>query len=246
MRTVTRLIRALSLPALLLVTTLAAQAQDPVATLPDAYRLQFENEWVKIVRVHYAAGARLAEHSHPAASLAFVYLTDAEPVVFKHTGSMNRSVTRPAVKAGSYRLARGDSEVHSFENDSTQASEFLRVELKTGAAGVRGFRRRVPVPVQPANGSASDVEFTNAQIRITRLRIAAGQSVDLTTTQNEPALLVALLPASLTVARASSPDLSLTLGQERWIETRQHEHISNTGSVPAEFLRFDFLTKPAS
>jgi len=37
---------------LFLVTPL--HAQDPLRLLPDAYKLEFENEWVKVVRVHYA------------------------------------------------------------------------------------------------------------------------------------------------------------------------------------------------
>jgi hypothetical protein len=238
--------RLISLAVLAIVSTFpaSASAQDPVATLPDAYRLQFENEWVKVVRVKYAAGAKLAEHGHPAASLAFVYLTDAEPVVFKHSGSSNRSVTRPAVKAGSYRLARGDSEVHSVENDGG-ASEFLRVELKTDPAGVRSFRRRVPAPASASPRSSADVEFSNAQLRISRVRIAAGEGLDVVTTETQPALLIALGEAAMTVARASSMDVSLSPGQERWIESRQREHIANTGMAPIELLRFDFLTRPA-
>jgi hypothetical protein len=219
-------------------------AQDPVVTLPDSYRLQFENEWVKVVRVKYAAGAKLAEHGHPAASLTFVYLTDAEPVVFTHGGSLNRSVTRPAVKAGSYRLARGDSEVHSVENGGG-ASEFLRVELKTDPAGVRSFRRRMPAPASPSARSSTDVEFTNAQLRISRIRIAAGEDAEIVTSETQPALLIALGDAAMTVARASSMDLRLSLGEERWIDARQREHIANTGTAPIELLRFDFLTGPA-
>ena len=30
-----------------------APAQDPLKLLPHAYKLQFENDWVKVVRVHY-------------------------------------------------------------------------------------------------------------------------------------------------------------------------------------------------
>ena len=238
--------RLVSLAAFAIVVTVpaATAAQDPVVTLPDSYHLQFENEWVKVVRVKYAAGAKLAEHGHPAASLAFVYLTDAEPVVFAHGGSINRSVTRPAVKAGSYRLARGDSEIHSVEN-SGGASEFLRVELKTDPAGVRGFRRRVPAPASAASRSSTEVEFTNAQVRISRIRIAAGEGADIVTADAQPALLIALGDAAMTVARASSMEVSLTLGQERWIEPRQREHIVNTAPAPLELLRFDLLTGPA-
>lgn len=42
-----------------------SSAQDPLKTLPDAYRLQFENDYVRVVRVHYAAGAKLPDHIHP-------------------------------------------------------------------------------------------------------------------------------------------------------------------------------------
>jgi hypothetical protein len=235
----------LAILGMALIRTGSALAQDPVITLPDAYRLQFENEWVKVVRVKYAAETKLPEHGHPAASLAFVYLTDAEPVVFTHSGSSTRSVTRPAVKAGSYRLARGDSEVHSVANDSASGSEFLRVELKTNPAGVRNFRRRVPAPARQSTENSTEVEFSNAQVRISRIRIAAGDAVDVITTETEPALMLALSDAALTVSRASSMDLSLAVGQEHWVETRQREHVSNTGSTPVELLRFDFLTRPA-
>jgi hypothetical protein len=245
MRRVTRITTFLTTLVGLLIPPALTFAQDPVATLPDAYRLQFENEWVKVVRVHYAAGAKLPEHSHPAASLAFVYLIDAEPVVFKHSGSNNRNVTRPAVKAGSYRLARGDSETHAVDNESTRSSEFLRVQFKTDPAGVRAFRRRVPAPSSDARGTGSEVEFSNAQIRISRITIAPGDSVDLTTGDAEPALLVALSDARLTVARASSSDLSLSVGQDHWLETRQREHVTNAGSAPVVLLRFDFLTSPS-
>ena len=37
-------------------------AQDPLKTLPNAYKLQFENEWVKVVRVHYEPHEKLPAH----------------------------------------------------------------------------------------------------------------------------------------------------------------------------------------
>src|SRR5688572_32156808 len=53
-------------------------AQDPTKTLPDAYRVQFENDHVRVVRVHYPAGARLPEHTHPGGTTVYVYLNDSE------------------------------------------------------------------------------------------------------------------------------------------------------------------------
>src|SRR5262249_40892073 len=106
-------------------------AQDPVKTLPQAYKLQFENEWAKVTRVHYGPSEKLPAHEHTQTASAYVYLNDSGPVVFKHIGLEYGAVTRPATKAGSFRLYRGLKEIHEVENLSDLPSEFLRVEFKT-------------------------------------------------------------------------------------------------------------------
>jgi hypothetical protein len=35
--------------------------------VPDAYQLQFENDIVRVVRIRYAAGAKLPDHMHTGA-----------------------------------------------------------------------------------------------------------------------------------------------------------------------------------
>ena len=60
--------------------------QDPTQSLPDAYKVQFENDYVKVVRVHYDAGAKFPEHTHPAGTTAYLYLNDSDGVVFAHVG----------------------------------------------------------------------------------------------------------------------------------------------------------------
>ena len=42
-----------------------AFAQDPTKSLPDAYKVEFENDYVKVVRVHYDAGAKLRRAHAP-------------------------------------------------------------------------------------------------------------------------------------------------------------------------------------
>ena len=74
------------------------------------------------MRVHYDAGAKLPEHTHPGGTTVYVYLNDSEGVVFSHVGGSNRAVTRPAVKAGAIRIAAGPEEHHTAENTSSTAS----------------------------------------------------------------------------------------------------------------------------
>jgi hypothetical protein len=162
--------------AVFLMAVAGMAAQDPLVTLPEAYRLQFENDVVKVVRVEYAAGAKLPDHTHPAGTTVYVYLNDSEGVVFGHSGNINRSVTRPPVKAGAVRVSSGPEEHHTAENRSTEASRFLRIWFKGDTSGARNVRARL---------SPTDNEFSNKQLRITRLK--GGETVDAT---DAPALIV--------------------------------------------------------
>ena len=75
--------------------------QDAVTTLPDSYKLQFENAWVRVVRVHYGPNAKLPLHTHAKYNgAAYVYLNNAGPVVFRHGGEATGAVTRPADAGG--------------------------------------------------------------------------------------------------------------------------------------------------
>ena len=173
--------------------------QDPTRTLPDAYKLQFENEFARVIRVHYAAGAALPDHTHPAGTTVYVYLNDSEGVVFRHSGRSDRAVTRPAVKAGGVRIASGPEEHHTAENPASTPSDFLRIVFKTGNGGERNLRRRL---------SPSESEFANKQMRITRLVVTDGKPLPLAG-RPEPSLLVTIPSGDTRWIDANTP-LTLT------------------------------------
>ena len=105
--------------------------------------MQFDNDYVRVVRVHYDAGAKLPDHTHPAGTTVYVYLNDSEGVTFSHSGNINRTVTRPPVKAGAVRIAAGPEEHHTAENPASTPSDFLRIWFKTDNGGERNLRRRL-------------------------------------------------------------------------------------------------------
>ena len=177
-------------------------AQDPVKTLPDAYKVQFENEHVRVVRVHYAAGAKLPDHTHPAGTTVYVYLNESAGVVFRHSSGSNRAVTRPAVKAGSVRIATGREEHHTAENPAASPSDFLRIVLKTDGAGERTMYRLLP----------GEDSFDNKQLRITRLTIVAGQPATIETPPAHPSLIV-----------------SVPSGETQWIAAGRRTTITSPG-----------------
>lgn len=215
----------------------AAAAADPVKTLPDSYSLQFENEWVKVVRVHYAPHAKLPAHAHTRLASAYVYLNDSGPVLFRHVDAPYGPATRPPTKAGGFRVYRGLEEIHEVENLSDLPSDFLRVEFKTDPGDPRTLRGRFFREPYPAGENVERVQFENEQVRITRVVGAPGRTLRLSTTDTEPALLIALSAARLA-------GVTLAVGQERWIPAGTTESLANSGDEPAEMLRFDFKTLP--
>jgi len=207
------------------------------------YHTQFENDWVRLVRVRYPASSKLPLHGHPPTVTAYVYLSESSPVRFTHQGSRTHVVTRQPTTPGGFRVSRGGDETHSAENLGTIASDFLRVEFKTDSAGATGPFYRDTQPLGAATKTTTEVRFTNAQMRITRVAIPAGQTAEIATTAVAPALLIALGEATMT---ADGTALPLQAGQERWVAASRRERLANAGASQIELLRIDVLTPPQS
>jgi tetratricopeptide (TPR) repeat protein len=222
-------------------------AQDATKIAPEAYQLVFENEYVRVERVHYAPRVRLPEHDHTAWGTAYVYLNDAGPVKFGHIGLAYGAVTRPAVKAGSFRLYKAVKETHTVESLSDEPSDFLRVEFKTATDKdpntLRGkfFRPNADEAV-PTSQNAQQVQFENEQVRITRLLCAAGKACAFTLNAQAPSLFVALTAAQFKPTRGKL--LKVASGQTRWLAAGKGELFTNAGKDVSEWLRFDFKTAP--
>lgn len=238
--------KIISLIAAICLLTASVMAQDPLKTLPQNYKLQFENDYVKVVRVYYPPKAKLAAHEHTPTASAYVYLNDGGPVVFNHIDKAYGAVTRAATKAGSFRVYRGLQELHEVENKADVPSEFLRVEFKTDPVNENTLRGKFFREEYPAGENFQKVQFENEQVRITRLVCAAGKSLDVATTATEPVLLIALTPAQLKASKAKgkASQVKLGLGQSRWVAASQQERLENAGDAPVEMLRIDFKTKP--
>jgi hypothetical protein len=225
-----------------------ASAQDPLKTLPGNYELLFENEWVKVTRVHYGPREKLPPHQHTETASAYVYLNDSGPVVFKHIDLPYGAVTRPATKAGSFRLYRGLKEIHEVENLSDLPSDFLRVEFKTEPLNDKTLLGRFFREDYPAGENFEKVQFQNEQVRISRLVCAPGKGLDINTGSAQPALLIVLSRSKFTSFEAKSKPakLDLELGQTYWVSAGREKRFQNTGAAPGEMLRFDFKSQPLS
>ena len=87
------------------VTTL-----DPVAVDPPHYKVDFENEFVRVLRVHFGAGEKGARHEHILNRVVF-YLND-----------------QPNAKADDVRMS--GAATHAESNDSARPADRIAVEVK--------------------------------------------------------------------------------------------------------------------
>ena len=218
--------RWIAVVAVTLLTSIPMAAQDAVKTLPDHYKVTFENEYVRVTRVHYPGHAKLPGHTHTSLPTAYVYLNDAGPVAFKHIGLEYGAVTRPATVARSYRLFRGLEEIHEVENLSATPSEFLRVEFKTEPGGdPRTLRGKFLPPEMPA-AVHEKVEFENAQVRVTRMIAPAGRTAQLQGSTH-PSVVISLTKEDV--------------GKAIWLPKGQ-SHAVTLPDATAEVLRFELKT----
>ena len=223
-------------------------AQDPLKVAPQAYKLEFENEWVMVTRVHYAPYEKIPEHYHTERSSAYVYLNDGGPVIFKHINLPYGDVTRKETKAGSFRLYKGLKEVHAVENTTGVPSDFLRVEFKTEPINDQSLRGKFYREPYPPGENFRKTQFENEQIRITRLVIASRANLDVSSSATEPALLVSLTPARFKARgqKSKAAQISLEAGKTHWLGVNQQQQLENVGASAAELLRFEFKTKPVA
>ena len=112
--------------AVWVTAAMSAHAQDAVTADPKHYKVEFENEQVRVLRITYGPGEKSVMHEHPA-SVA-VFLTDGRG---KFTSPDGKS-EEVALKAGATRWGAGEK--HLPANVGDQPYELILVELKGKAA----------------------------------------------------------------------------------------------------------------
>jgi hypothetical protein len=227
---------ALCLTAAATVGAKAVDAQDGLIAHPNVYRVQFENDWVRLVRVMIPGNTTLPSHSHPPGYMIHVYLNDAQPIVFEHDGAPY-TITRQAVKARSYRIGPATPETHMVINSHPGSSDFIRIEFKASPADEARRRFQAPPLV---NETSSKEEVSSDLFKASRLTVASKQSAEIAAGANHPVLLIALTEGAVVDAGPS-----LTIGQERFVNPGGKATIRNAGDGPVQFMRVDILLKPA-
>ena len=148
--------------------TSTSDSMDPTVSEPDHYKVEFENDHVRAVRITYAAGEETRMHSHPAS--VSVFLTDAEGVLAMEDGSEQEFNN----KAGDSMLMDAQSHQPRAKTDF----ELIQIELK----GSGGEVEAAPEEASGESMDATAVEpdhykavLENDHVRVVRITYAAGE-----------------------------------------------------------------------
>ena len=202
-------------------------SQDPTKTLPKSYKVEFENDWVRITRVHYDAKAKLPEHEHPAGITVYLYLNASDGVLFQHNQD-EEAVRRPAVLPGAIRVSTTPYEHHTVTNLAGAPSDFLRILLKTD-----------PGRTGPPNSrmSPSVMEYDHARVRVSRINVQPGTKTRVEAAKY-PMLRIAWVPGKTEWKIAAKDGY-------RFLDKGTTEEFEVTGEVPMQLVTIELRTNIA-
>jgi len=92
---------------------------------PEHYRLEFENEFVRVIRCRIPGRDKVKMHNHPFGSV-IIFMTDQN----LHQTLENGKTEEAHNKAGHIVWGTGSQSQHMGENVTDQTYEYIRVDIK--------------------------------------------------------------------------------------------------------------------
>jgi len=109
---------------------------DALTAAPNEYHLEFENEYVRVTRIKYAAHQKAAMHSHAAPGGVIVTLTDQDARVTGPDGStreLHYKAGQPRWAAATPGKDLSTFSAHAEENLGDRPFELIRIDPKVAA-----------------------------------------------------------------------------------------------------------------
>ena len=200
-----------------------ALAQDPVKVDANHYKVMFENDQVRVLRIHYNPKEKSVMHEHPASVVVFL---DNSKTKFTLADG---SVTTDSGKAGQLRFA--DAGKHLPENIGATPVEAVLVELK-GKSGTGSAVAMDPVKVDP---SRHKVEVENDKVRVLRIKIKAGDTTKQHEHPNGVAIFLTDVKTKFTRGDGTTREGENKRGEAIWAAGEKHT-VNNMASKPAEII----------
>ncbi len=199
---------------------------DPTVVDSDHYKVEFENDRVRIIRITYGPGEKSVMHYHP--DSVVVFLTDVKGQFTLPDGGAEGV----EVEAGMAGWADGGQ--HLPENLGDEPFELVLVELKEYAAEAGETGETGPDPAE-VDSDHYKVEFENDSVRIVRITYGPGEK---SVMHYHPADIAVFLTdgnTRFTLPDGSTEDVEVKRGMAVWGDSGQHLP-ENTGDEPFELV----------
>jgi quercetin dioxygenase-like cupin family protein len=216
--------------------TLSAHAQDPAAVNPAIAKVEFENNRIRVLRVHYEPHQKFAMHQHPAK--VAVCLTNFH----MHRVAADGTPSEGACPASS--VTWREPEQHAVENLDDAPADTIEIELKYAhdpAVAVPAGSGTPPDPLQIDLEPHHHVLFKNQYVEVMDVRIDAGDTTAYHTHAHDTVFVH--LSDSVTQSQIKDKDWGPSRptkpGEVSFDNDSQHpftHHVKNIGTTPYRVL----------
>jgi len=199
-----------------------AFAQDPAQISPQDYKVEIENQWVRVLRVKHPAHAKVAMHQHP--DSVAIFLTDVHEKITLPDG------TASAVDRKSGEVAYNNAATHAEENIANQPLEAVIIELKSGAP------KSPPVSLDPVklDPEHHQVLVENARVRAIRTILAPHLKSPMHEHPHYVVVYLTDLHTTMKMADGRLVDNPRKPGDLAWRDALKHETIQEDDETAVE------------
>ncbi|HJQ23931.1 MAG TPA: hypothetical protein VKA60_08430 [Blastocatellia bacterium] len=212
---------------LLLITLLClpvvVAAQDPVKVDAKHYKVLFDNDQVRVLKVRYGAHEKSVMHEHPDA--VAVFITEGHAKFNLPDGTSTPSDKQ----AGEVMLTPAGK--HLPENVGTRPLDVVLVELK-GKPGSAAAASLDPVKVDPEHHA---VVLENDRVRVLRIKFAAHDKTKQHEHPNGVAVFLTSGQSNITTADGKTRKGGGQAGGAMWVAAERHV-VENPSAKPSEVI----------
>ena len=211
----------------------SAQSMDPLAVDPKHYKIEVENQWVRVFREHLEPHGTLIKHTHPPPGSLVIYLTDQNIRQTLGDGTI-RMLNH---KAGD--VAWWPASTHTSLNLSDEPFECIQVEPRRNP-------NAKPAPAEPTDAILVDpmhyrVEFENELVRAIRLNVGAREKLVMHKHPDTWAVVVLLTDQDMRQHHAGGAprDNHYKAGTVRWVAADTAHQDENLSDQPFRLIRVE-------
>ena len=190
-------------------------SMDPTVTEPDHYKVEFENDQVRVVRATYAAEEEASMHSHP--DRVVVFLSDGSFAAVLEDG------TEKEISGKAGEAAWASPETH--RGKALTDIEGILVEIKGGGSEMEAAEEEASGESLDATEVASDhykAEFENDHVRVVRVTYAAGEESARHSHPDGVVIFLSDNEATFVLEDGSSEERSGKAGEVLWAPAETH------------------------